>query len=169
MLPQVTTDKEVDNCLRVLELHRVRYLVVSAYHPTSDTDQSNSNPDNRRYGNCLFRFVDRQRGEQVQVQAVGLPRAQDDLQRSAAARRRAHFRVLHRSVSVRVRVGSLTAVRDSEVGNELVRNLMADARTMLRWYILVCMGQEAGHLALGIGKASAASIILIPEDFQSTR
>ena len=50
-------------------------------------------------------------------------------------------------------------------GVSTVRNLAEDARTTSRWYIVVCMGRAAGHLALGIGKASAATITIIPEEF----
>ncbi len=51
------------------------------------------------------------------------------------------------------------------LGTLLVQNLMEDARTTQRWYIVVAMGREAGHLALGIGKAAGATLILIPEEF----
>jgi hypothetical protein len=37
------------------------------------------------------------------------------------------------------------------VGVELVNNLMTDAITTQRWYLVVAMGRSAGHLALGIG------------------
>ena len=50
-------------------------------------------------------------------------------------------------------------------GVEAVRNLAEDARTTSRWYIIVCMGRAAGHLALGVGKASAATLTIIPEEF----
>jgi ATP-dependent phosphofructokinase / diphosphate-dependent phosphofructokinase len=50
-------------------------------------------------------------------------------------------------------------------GVHIVRNLMEDARTTSRWYIIVCMGRAAGHLALGIGKAAAATLVIIPEEF----
>jgi 6-phosphofructokinase 1 len=50
-------------------------------------------------------------------------------------------------------------------GVQLVRNLAEDARTTSRWYIIVSMGRAAGHLALGIGKASAATLTVIPEEF----
>ncbi|MBI2807255.1 MAG: 6-phosphofructokinase [Planctomycetes bacterium] len=50
-------------------------------------------------------------------------------------------------------------------GVSSVRNLAEDARTTGRWYIVVCMGRAAGHLALGIGKASAATLTIIPEEF----
>src|SRR5207249_751052 len=46
-----------------------------------------------------------------------------------------------------------------------VRNLAEDARTTSRWYLIVSMGRASGHLALGIGKASAAAITIIPEEF----
>ncbi len=53
------------------------------------------------------------------------------------------------------------------VGVELVKNLMVDARTTSRWYLIVAMGRKAGHLALGIGKAAAATLTIIPEEFEN--
>jgi ATP-dependent phosphofructokinase / diphosphate-dependent phosphofructokinase len=51
------------------------------------------------------------------------------------------------------------------VGVHLVKNLMVDAKTTSRWYLVVAMGRKAGHLALGIGKAAGATLTLIPEEF----
>jgi 6-phosphofructokinase 1 len=51
------------------------------------------------------------------------------------------------------------------LGVQIVRNLAEDARTTGRWYIIVSMGRACGHLALGIGKAAAATLTLIPEEF----
>ncbi len=51
-------------------------------------------------------------------------------------------------------------------GVEIVKNIMEDARTMERWYFVTTMGRHAGHLALGIGKSSGATITLIPEEFK---
>jgi ATP-dependent phosphofructokinase / diphosphate-dependent phosphofructokinase len=51
-------------------------------------------------------------------------------------------------------------------GVAIVHNLIEDARTTSRWYLIVSMGRAAGHLALGIGKASAASLTIIPEEFR---
>jgi ATP-dependent phosphofructokinase / diphosphate-dependent phosphofructokinase len=51
------------------------------------------------------------------------------------------------------------------IGVELVENLKVDARTTSRWYFVLAQGRKAGHLALGIGKASGATITLIPEEF----
>ena len=50
-------------------------------------------------------------------------------------------------------------------GVEVVTNLMVDARTTSRWYLVIAMGRTAGHLALGIGKAAGATITLITEEF----
>jgi ATP-dependent phosphofructokinase / diphosphate-dependent phosphofructokinase len=50
-------------------------------------------------------------------------------------------------------------------GVELVQNLMEDARSTRRWYIVVAMGRKAGHLALGIGKAAGATLTVIGEEF----
>ncbi|NJD54915.1 MAG: 6-phosphofructokinase [Nitrospirae bacterium] len=50
-------------------------------------------------------------------------------------------------------------------GVEILKNIMEDARTTGRWYFITTMGRNAGHLALGIGKAAGATITLIPEEF----
>jgi len=52
-------------------------------------------------------------------------------------------------------------------GVHIVRNLAMDARTTSRWYIIISMGRAAGHLALGIGKASATALTVIPEEFRN--
>ena len=51
-------------------------------------------------------------------------------------------------------------------GAQLVKNLMEDAKTTSRWYVTVAMGRHAGHLALGIGKSSGATLTLIAEEFK---
>jgi 6-phosphofructokinase 1 len=51
------------------------------------------------------------------------------------------------------------------VGVQVVNNLMTDAMTTRRWYLVVAMGRSAGHLALGIGKAAGATLTLIAEEF----
>ncbi len=51
------------------------------------------------------------------------------------------------------------------VGTQEVLSLMEDSRTTNRWYFVVVMGREAGHLALGIGKSAGASLSIIPEEF----
>jgi 6-phosphofructokinase 1 len=53
-----------------------------------------------------------------------------------------------------------------QVGVGIVRNLREDARTTSRWYVIVSMGRAAGFLALGIGKAAAATLTIIPEEFR---
>src|SRR5439155_3110680 len=52
------------------------------------------------------------------------------------------------------------------LGVAIVRNIAEDARTTSRWYLIVSMGRAAGHLALGIGKAAAATLTIIPEEFR---
>jgi 6-phosphofructokinase len=51
------------------------------------------------------------------------------------------------------------------VGVELVNNLMTDAITTKRWYLVVAMGRSAGHLALGLGKAAGATLTIVAEEF----
>jgi 6-phosphofructokinase 1 len=52
------------------------------------------------------------------------------------------------------------------LGVAIVRNLAEDARTTSRWYLIISMGRASGHLALGIGKAAAATLTIIPEEFR---
>ncbi|HET6316839.1 MAG TPA: 6-phosphofructokinase, partial [Chloroflexota bacterium] len=52
------------------------------------------------------------------------------------------------------------------LGVDMVKNLMVDARTTSRWYLVITMGRKAGHLALGIGKAAGATMTVIPEEFR---
>lgn len=51
-----------------------------------------------------------------------------------------------------------------QLGSQLVENLMEDAQTAFRWYIVVAMGRSAGHLALGMGTGAGATLTLIPEE-----
>jgi 6-phosphofructokinase 1 len=51
------------------------------------------------------------------------------------------------------------------VGSKLVESLMEDSRTTHRWYFVVVMGRSAGHLSLGIGKSTGATLTIIPEEF----
>jgi len=51
------------------------------------------------------------------------------------------------------------------IGVEIVKSLMVDAQTTSRWYFIISMGRKAGHLALGIGKATGATLTLVPEEF----
>jgi len=53
------------------------------------------------------------------------------------------------------------------VGTQLVQNLMEDARTTARWYLVVTMGRNAGFLAIGMGKAAGATLTIIPEEFRA--
>jgi len=55
------------------------------------------------------------------------------------------------------------------IGTELVHHLMEDAKTTRRWYFVVTMGRKTGHLALGIGKASGATLTIIPEEFKKKK
>ena len=62
-----------------------------------------------------------------------------------------------------VRTFGFTTAR--HIGATIGGNLMEDSRTTRRWYVVVTMGRNAGHLALGIGKAAGATLTIIPEEF----
>ncbi len=53
-----------------------------------------------------------------------------------------------------------------ELGTRIVMNFMEDALTSQHWFIVVTMGRKAGHLALGIGKSSGATVTIIPEEWR---
>lgn len=50
-------------------------------------------------------------------------------------------------------------------GGIITKNIITDAKTTNRWYLITAMGRKAGHLALGIGKSSSATLTIIPEEF----
>ena len=51
------------------------------------------------------------------------------------------------------------------VGAQIIESLLEDARTTVRWYIVVSMGRKSGALALGMCKAAGATLAVIPEEF----
>jgi ATP-dependent phosphofructokinase / diphosphate-dependent phosphofructokinase len=55
------------------------------------------------------------------------------------------------------------------VGVKLVENLMVDSTTTSRWYFVISMGRTAGHLTLGVGKATGATLTIIPEQFKEEK
>lgn len=56
-----------------------------------------------------------------------------------------------------------------EVGSKIVMTFMEDALTSQTWFLVVTMGRKAGHLALGIGKSSGATLTIIPEEWQGQK
>jgi 6-phosphofructokinase len=56
-----------------------------------------------------------------------------------------------------------------EAGTQIIHNLILDAKTTNRWYLAIAMGRKAGHLALGIGVASGATLSIIPEEFKDKK
>ena len=52
-----------------------------------------------------------------------------------------------------------------EVGTRLVMNLKRDSFTMRHWFLVLSMGRNSGHLALGIGQGATSTITLIPEEW----
>jgi 6-phosphofructokinase 1 len=54
-------------------------------------------------------------------------------------------------------------------GVKIVKSIMNDAKSTGRWYFLVAMGRKAGHLALGIGSPSGATLTVIPEEFHGEK
>jgi 6-phosphofructokinase 1 len=51
------------------------------------------------------------------------------------------------------------------VGAQIIESLIEDARTTVRWYIVVSMGRKSGALALGMCKSAGATLAVIPEEF----
>jgi len=50
-------------------------------------------------------------------------------------------------------------------GALVLEHLIEDAYTRGNWFFVVMMGRNAGHLALGTGKAAGATITLVAEEF----
>lgn len=52
-----------------------------------------------------------------------------------------------------------------DVGAKIINHIMEEAKTTGRWFLVITMGRRTGHLALGIGQSSGATITVIPEEF----
>lgn len=52
-----------------------------------------------------------------------------------------------------------------EEGTRITLTVSEDARTTGVWFVVSAMGREAGHLAFGIGMASHAAMVIVPEMF----
>jgi ATP-dependent phosphofructokinase / diphosphate-dependent phosphofructokinase len=50
-------------------------------------------------------------------------------------------------------------------GAELLKNLLADAKTTSRWYLVTAMGRSAGHLAVAMAVGSGSHLVSIQEEF----
>ncbi|NIP31173.1 MAG: 6-phosphofructokinase [Candidatus Dadabacteria bacterium] len=53
-----------------------------------------------------------------------------------------------------------------DIGAKIINNIMEEAKTTKRWFIVITMGRRTGHLALGIAKAAGATLAVIPEEFK---
>jgi 6-phosphofructokinase len=97
-----------------------------------------------------------------------------------AAYRVAHYAQKHLGTDIRVAHAPKTIDNDlplpeeintfgyetaREVGTQITKSLMEEALTGHRWFVVVTMGRKTGHLALGIGKSSGATVTLIPEEW----
>lgn len=51
------------------------------------------------------------------------------------------------------------------LGTQLCKNLLVDAQTTSRWYLVTAMGRSAGHLALSMAVGSGSQLCIIPEEF----
>jgi 6-phosphofructokinase len=52
-----------------------------------------------------------------------------------------------------------------ETASRILTTLLEDARTTARWYVVVLMGRNAGHLAQGAAKSAGATVTLVAEEF----
>jgi 6-phosphofructokinase 1 len=50
-------------------------------------------------------------------------------------------------------------------GAELLKNLLADAKTTSRWYMVTAMGRSAGHLAVAMAIGSGSHLVSIQEEY----
>src|SRR5690606_18072302 len=51
----------------------------------------------------------------------------------------------------------------------ILGTLLEDARTAGRWYVVVMMGRNAGHLALGAGHSANATMTLVAEELAGAK
>ncbi len=56
-----------------------------------------------------------------------------------------------------------------EIGTRMVLNIKRDASAMQHWFLVLTMGRQSGHLALGIGQSATATLTLIPEEWSGRK
>ena len=54
-------------------------------------------------------------------------------------------------------------------GTKYLINLLTDAKSMERWYIVVVIGTRSGHLSLNMATASASTLCIIPEEYKNAK
>ena len=52
-----------------------------------------------------------------------------------------------------------------EQASAVIERMLNDTHATQRWFFVVVMGRQAGHLALGAAKAAGAPVCVIPEEF----
>jgi 6-phosphofructokinase 1 len=52
-----------------------------------------------------------------------------------------------------------------EQATSVIERILNDTHATQRWFFVVVMGRQAGHLALGAAKAAGAPVCVIPEEF----
>ncbi len=52
-----------------------------------------------------------------------------------------------------------------EQASAVIERILNDTHATQRWFFVVVMGRQAGHLALGAAKAAGAPVCVIPEEF----
>jgi 6-phosphofructokinase 1 len=153
------------------EQHEMTIAEVSRVHLTGGVMLGSSRTDVGAEPALLRNTVDALRKLAIDgLVAVG----GDDMVRSAIAiERESQGRIkvvmvpktIDNDMALPDRVTTLGYETARHVGVQLVKNLMEDARTTVRWYLGVTMGRPTGHLTLGIGKAASATCTIIPEEF----
>jgi 6-phosphofructokinase len=135
------------------------------------TSRANPTRDFTALGNCVRALVDADVGYLIAIGGDDTAYSAYRVSRYAAEEMEVAIQTVHVPKTIdndlplpdEVRTFGFETAR--EIGTRLVRTMMEDARVGQRWFLIVTMGRKAGHLALGIGKSSGATLTLIPEEW----
>ena len=167
---QIRTEDDLENCIRALQHLRVRYLITIGGTETAFSahklaigfrDRSlllntSSNTNNDQQNNS-FSSLDKNQNNGYNINE----------HHDAYSILITHVpKTIFNDLPLPPNCYTFGHSTARELGCKIVADLSADAKSMNRWYIITIIGSKSGHLTLGIGTASAATICLIPEEFE---
>ena len=162
---QIRTDEDLENCMRALQHLRVKYLITiggtetafSAHKlATAFRDRSLllNNNNTSSYSQTTSSFSD------IRI---------DDISNYSGILITHVPKTIFNDLPLPSNCFTFGFSTAQEIGCKIVSDLSSDAKAMNRWYIVTIIGAKSGHLTLGIGTASAATICLIPEEFEQKK
>eukprot|EP01084_Bolivina_argentea_P269833 458698_1 len=143
---QIRTEDDVENCIRALQHVRVKYLITIG--GTDTAFSAHKLAQGFRDRSLLLNTDTLHNNDHQGILITHVPKT------------------IYNDLPLPDNCYTFGFSTAREIGSKVVADLSADAKSMNRWYIVTTIGAKSGHLTLGISTASAATLCLIPEEFE---